>query len=87
MVDVSSGGCRIVAPPTTTTPLRWGESVILTVSYSEGTREVRAEGIEYEAVVMEVVSNSQAFMVRCRFVEELDALELNRLVGLLEVAA
>ena len=87
IVDVSTGGCRIIAPPTTTTPLRWGEAVILTVSYSEGTRQARAEGIEYEAVVMEVVSNSTAFVVRCRFVQALSDRELGRLAGILEVAA
>ena len=85
--DVSAGGCRIVAPPTTTTPLRWGESVVLTVSYSEGTREVRAEGIELDAVVLELVSNREAFVVRCRFVEPLDDRLLGILSGLIEEAA
>lgn len=69
--DLSSGGLRIVAPPTVITQLRWGEVVSVTLSYSEGTREARVEGLELSAVVVEIISNASAFTLRCRFLKPL----------------
>src|SRR5688572_7787021 len=60
IVDLSAGGVRIVAPPSVTTPLRWGEPVTISLLYSEGTREAGLEGMVIESVCIEVISNAHA---------------------------
>jgi hypothetical protein len=87
IVDVGAGGVRIVAPPTTPTPLRWGEPINVTISYSEATRDTHAEGYVIEAVVLEVSSTAQAFCIRCRFVEPLTKGMTAVLAGLVSEAA
>ena len=87
IVDVSMGGVRIHAPPTVTTPLRWGEPLAIMLSYSEGTREAQVEGMELSAVVVEVRSTAEQYIVRARFVEQLVADWYELLQNLVKTAA
>lgn len=82
IVDLSAGGVRIVAPPTVTTPLRWGDPVTIALVYSVRTRAEGLEGLVLEARVIEVCSNAQAYTVRACFLEPLDAGTTARLAGI-----
>ena len=87
IVDISEGGLRIQAPPTVTTPLRWGEPVAIMLSYSESTRAAQVEGMELTAVAVEVRSTSNAYELRVRFLEPLAAHWRELLEGLIRTAA
>lgn len=82
IVDLSAGGVRIVAPPTVTTPLRWGEPVTISLAYSDQTRSAGVEGLVLEARVVEVWSNAHAYTLRACFVEPLDPQAAARLAGI-----
>ncbi len=84
IVNLSAGGVRIVAPSTVTTPLRWGEPVTITLLYSEATREAGVEGMVLESMVVEVISNANAYVVRARFVEPLQEAAVVRLAGIVD---
>lgn len=82
IVDLSAGGARIVAPPSVTTPLRWGDPVTITLAYSEETREAGLEGLTIESVCIEVISNASAYTLRARFFQPLAPEAARRLAGI-----
>lgn len=82
IVDLSAGGLRVVAPATVTTPLRWGEPVTITLAYSESTRSAGVEGMVLESMVVEVVSNRDAYTLRARFLEPLEPAAVEQLAGI-----
>ena len=87
IVDLGGGGCHVLAPPTVTTPIRWGEPLVLTLTYCERTRDAGLEGLVIEAVVVEARSSSRALEMRLRFVKPISSVWAERLVGLLANAA
>jgi hypothetical protein len=69
IVDIGPGGARIVAPPTTLTPLRWGEPITLSISDFLDPEDPAM--IIIDALVLEIRSTSEAYCIRCRFVQTL----------------
>ena len=85
IIDISRGGACIVAPPTTMTPLRWGEP--LTLSISDLLDPENPTVITIDALVLEIRSTSESYRIRCRFVHSLTEPMLEVLAGFEVVAA
>ncbi|MEM6929187.1 MAG: PilZ domain-containing protein [Myxococcota bacterium] len=67
IVDVSTTGCRIMAPPTARPMLHWGDSLQIIVSYSESARRAKLEGMRLWAHVVRLVADSRELSVSAAF--------------------
>lgn len=67
IVDISEGGLRLVAPPSCSVPLVWGEQFDLTLAYSESLRRFGLEGLTLEAVVVRILSDKREYSVHAMF--------------------
>lgn len=67
IVDISTSGCRIMAPPTARPMLHWGDPLQIIVSYSESSRESGVEGMRLWAHVVQLVADSRELSVRAAF--------------------
>lgn len=67
LVDVSIGGCRVMAAPNARPMLHWGDPFRLVVSYSESARGERIEGLRLAAHVVRLVADAQGLVVHCQF--------------------
>ena len=67
IVDVSEGGCRIMAPPTARPLLHWGDPLQIIISYSESTRESGIEGMRLWAHVVRLVADSRELSLNVAF--------------------
>lgn len=67
IVDISRGGCRIMAPPTARPMLHWGDTVQIIVSYSESSRNEKIEGLRLWAHVVRMVADSRELSVSVAF--------------------
>lgn len=67
LVDVSEGGCRIVAPPTARPKLHWGDPLQIIISYSESARDAKIEGLRLWAHVVRLEVDSREFVLCASF--------------------
>jgi len=67
IVDVSLGGCRIIAAPNSRPHLHWGDPFRLVVSYSETARSAGIEGMRLAAHVVRIVADARGLVVHCQF--------------------
>ncbi|MEN0064153.1 MAG: PilZ domain-containing protein [Myxococcota bacterium] len=67
LVNVSEGGCRIMAPPTARPKLHWGDPLQIIVSYSESTRDEGIEGLRLWAHVVRLVVDSREYGLSAAF--------------------
>lgn len=67
IVDLSEGGLKIVAPPTSRPHLYWGDTVSIQASYSPENRRDGIEGLTFTGIVVATVSNQKACVVHARF--------------------
>ncbi len=67
IVDVSHGGCRIMAPPTARPMLHWGDPMQIIISYSESSRNAKLEGLRLWAHVVRLTVDSRELSVSAAF--------------------
>ena len=67
IMDISHGGCRIMAPPTARPLLHWGDPMQIIVSYSESARSEGIEGMRLWAHVVRLVADSRELSVNAAF--------------------
>jgi len=66
IVNLSEGGLRIIAPPTTRAHLYWSDPVAIQASYSKENRRDGLEGMSFRGFVVKQVSNATEYTLHVR---------------------
>lgn len=67
IVDVSSGGARIMAPPTARPMLHWSDPLAIVISYSDSSRLAGIEGLRLDGHVVRIAVDATGYVVHVRF--------------------